>query len=82
METVSPEKNSRYYVPAPSAWPFILTAGLFFMIFAFGHWLEGASPIPIIYPAVLGAVLALYVVVRWNLRVAGMRISFSALLTP
>ena len=34
---------SRYFVPDPSAWPFVLTAGLFMVVVGVWGYLEGKS---------------------------------------
>lgn len=62
--------KSRYYVPTPSAWPFLLSIGLALTIFGVGHWLESATPIPVAYPIVIGVALVLFIVFRWFRRVA------------
>ena len=41
--------SMRYFVPAPSAWPFLLTIGLATLLFSVGNWLEehsfGSAPV-------------------------------------
>jgi cytochrome c oxidase subunit III len=53
----------RYFVPAPSAWPFALTVGLFTVVWGVWGYLEdkhiGALPI------YLGAALAIFIIFRW-----------------
>ncbi len=65
-DTVS---NTKYFVPPPSAWPFALIVGMVLVIFGFGHWLESSSPIPVVYPLVIGAALTIYVIFGWIHRV-------------
>lgn len=64
------DNRGRYYVPAPTAWPFILTVGLALTIFGVGHWLESETPIPVAYPIGCGVALVLFIAFRWFRRVA------------
>ncbi len=65
MANHSSGNHTRYYVPEPSAWPFMLTVGLVLVILGVGHWLEGASPIPVEYPIIAGVALAFFIIFRW-----------------
>ena len=55
--------SSRYFVPDPSAWPFVLTAGLVTLIIGVWSYLEdkhlGALPV------YLGAALSIFIIFRW-----------------
>lgn len=53
----------RYFVPDPSAWPFVLTAGLAAVVIGVSAYLESKSIGPI--PIVLGAATAIYIIFRW-----------------
>jgi cytochrome c oxidase subunit III len=55
---------SRYFVPDPSAWPFILTAGLFLVIVGVWGFLEHKS-FPISIPIYIGAAVAIFIIYRW-----------------
>lgn len=37
------EKNAQYFVPEPSAWPFMMTISLFVFVGSFAAWLNGAE---------------------------------------
>ena len=65
MANHSSGNNTRYFVPEPSAWPFMLTIGLVLVIFGVGHYLEHATPIPVVYPIVIGVALSFFVIFRW-----------------
>lgn len=65
MADHSSGSHDKYYVPAPSAWPITVTIGLFLVVFGVGHWLENASPIPVMYPMVIGSILVLTTAFRW-----------------
>ena len=54
---------SRYFVPEPSAWPFMLTAGLVLMIIGFWGYLEDQN-IGMI-PVYVGVALTIYILFRW-----------------
>lgn len=58
----APDK-SHYFVPDPSAWPFVLTASLVAVVIGIWSYLEdqklGSLPI------LIGSALALYIVFRW-----------------
>jgi cytochrome c oxidase subunit 3 len=53
----------RYFVPAPSAWPFVLTFALVCVVFGVAGYLESKhwGPLPIWG----GAALAIYIIFRW-----------------
>ena len=65
MATHAAEEHNpnRYFVPAPSAWPFVLTAALFTTIYGVWGYLEdkhiGAIPIYV------GVAVALFIIFRW-----------------
>ena len=54
---------SRYFVPDPSAWPFVLTAALAAVIVGVAGYLEDKHIGPI--PIWIGAALAIYIIFRW-----------------
>ena len=56
-------RTDRYFVPAPSAWPFALTMGLVSVIFGAGRYLEGRS----LWQGfvLVGVVWALWIIFRW-----------------
>ena len=55
--------SNRYFVPEPSAWPFVLTLGLVLVIQAVGSFLEGGSATPwLLYP---GIAISCYIIFRW-----------------
>ncbi len=54
---------SRYFVPDPSAWPFILTAGLVATLVGVSAYLNNSfSPTPLL---VIGVPLSLFIIYRW-----------------
>src|ERR671921_2309361 len=55
--------HDRYFVPAPSAWPFALTFGLFLTIIGVWSWLEDKHLGPL--PIYVGVAIALFIIVRW-----------------
>jgi len=55
--------GSRYFVPSPSAWPFVMTAGVALMLYSISHSLEGVGWGPI--PIVGGFALASYIIFLW-----------------
>lgn len=61
MATQSSEH--KYYVPAPSPWPFMLTASLFLMVGSFSFWLNGNAVAP--YLAALGLAMLLVMIFIW-----------------
>lgn len=72
MATATPHAgpaSGRYFVPAPSAWPFMLTVGLVLTIYGVWSYLEDQNLGPL--PVVAGALLILYIVFRWFRGVAG-----------
>ncbi|MGH8455867.1 MAG: cytochrome c oxidase subunit 3 [Stenotrophobium sp.] len=56
-------KESRYFVPAPSAWPFVLTMGLVSTVYGTAGWLEDRHLGPV--PIIAGIVLSFYIIFRW-----------------
>ncbi|MGQ0501437.1 MAG: cytochrome c oxidase subunit 3 [Panacagrimonas sp.] len=54
---------SRYFVPDPSAWPFVLTAGLAATIVGVAGYLEQKHIGPV--PIWIGAAAAIYIIFRW-----------------
>jgi cytochrome c oxidase subunit 3 len=64
MSSHADEHNhDRYFVPAPSAWPFALTFGLFATIIGVWGYLEDKH-IGMI-PIYVGAAIALFIIFRW-----------------
>ena len=55
---------SRYFVPNPSVWPFILTAALALLVYGVAGYLEDRA-LPIKPMIIAGAVLAFYIIFRW-----------------
>ena len=55
--------SNRYFVPDPSAWPFMLTAGLALTIIGVASFLEDKNIGPI--PLYAGAALSIYIIFRW-----------------
>jgi cytochrome c oxidase subunit 3 len=56
--------NVRYFVPAPSAWPFMLTVALVAIVYGVGGFLEDRA-IPVKPLIICGAALAIYVIYVW-----------------
>jgi len=56
--------NARYFVPAPSEWPFMLTVALVAIVYGFGAYLEERA-IPFKPLIICGAALMLYTVYVW-----------------
>jgi len=61
--------NTRYFVPEPSAWPFVLTAGLVAIIVGVWSYLEDKSLGSL--PVYAGGALSAYIIYRWFAGVAG-----------
>ncbi len=63
MSSPAAHPTQRYFVPAPSAWPFVLTVGLVALVVGVSGYLEdsqiGATPIW------AGAAIAVYIIFRW-----------------
>ena len=55
--------SMRYFVPDPSAWPFMLTIGLATLLFSVGNWLEGHSFGPA--PVIGGLALMFVIIFLW-----------------
>jgi len=55
--------NQRYFVPAPSAWPFVLTVALGSLLYGVSAYLEERSLGPL--PITVGALLMIYIIFRW-----------------
>ena len=55
--------GGKYFVPEPSAWPFVLTFALVICIISGWGYLEDHSLGPV--PAYGGAALAIYIIFRW-----------------
>ncbi len=57
------QSNDRYFVPAPSAWPFMLTVGLVSLVVGVSSYLEdktfGAAP------TIAGIVISVFMIYRW-----------------
>lgn len=62
MATATPSKD-RYYVPEPSAWPFMLTVGLALAFIGVSNFLESKSFGAI--PLIGGSALAIFMIFRW-----------------
>jgi len=60
--------SSHYFVPQPSAWPFVLTAGVIAVFIGVASMLENGHIGPL--PAVLGALVMVYIIFRWLRAVA------------
>jgi len=62
MASAAPS-NDRYFVPAPSAWPFALTVGLVSLVIGVSSYLEdktfGAAP------TIAGIVISIFMIYRW-----------------
>ena len=56
--------NARYFVPAPSAWPFMLTVALVAIVYGVGAFLEDRT-IPFKPLIICGAALMIYTVFVW-----------------
>ncbi|HEX4871773.1 MAG TPA: cytochrome c oxidase subunit 3 [Nevskiaceae bacterium] len=63
MGSAATPNPNRYFVPAPSAWPFALTVGLALAIIGFSSFLEQREIGPI--PTIAGSALAIYIIYRW-----------------
>ncbi|HEY0973611.1 MAG TPA: cytochrome c oxidase subunit 3 [Solimonas sp.] len=63
MGSLATANTERYFVPQPSAWPFILTVGLVALLGGTASFLEdgGIGPIPIW----AGLALSIYIIYRW-----------------
>jgi cytochrome c oxidase subunit 3 len=59
----SSSANPRYFVPAPSAWPFVLTAGLVAIIIGVWGMLED-KPVGHL-PTYFGIALSIFIIFRW-----------------
>ncbi|WP_420467899.1 cytochrome c oxidase subunit 3 [Panacagrimonas sp.] len=55
--------SDRYFVPAPSAWPFVLTAALAAVVVGVAGFLENKHIGPI--PIWIGSAVAIYIIFRW-----------------
>lgn len=62
MASATPAKD-RYFVPEPSAWPFMLTVGLVLALIGVSNFLESKSFGEI--PLIGGSALAIYIIFRW-----------------
>jgi cytochrome c oxidase subunit 3 len=62
MATAAPSKD-RYYVPEPSAWPFMLTVGLVLTVIGVSSYLENKSFGAV--PLIGGSALAIFMIFRW-----------------
>jgi cytochrome c oxidase subunit 3 len=60
----SPTGPSRYFVPEPSAWPFLLTAGLFAIVVGVWGILEQKYWVGMA-PVYAGTALAIFIIFRW-----------------
>ncbi len=63
MSSPAATGNTRYFVPAPSAWPFMLTVGLIALVYGVGGFLEDRHLGPI--PIYAGIVLSIGVIYSW-----------------
>src|ERR1700761_8667341 len=57
-------KSSRYFVPAPSGWPFYLTACLVLTVYGVSSMLED-RPLPWKPMIIVGALAAFFIIFRW-----------------
>jgi cytochrome c oxidase subunit III len=62
MATAAPSKD-RYFVPAPSVWPFLLTIGLIIFFVGVSNFLESKSFGTV--PMIAGFVFGSYIIFRW-----------------
>jgi cytochrome c oxidase subunit III len=62
MASAAPSKD-RYYVPDPSAWPFMLTVGLVLCVIGVSNYLESKSFGAV--PLIGGSALAIFMIFRW-----------------
>src|SRR3546814_9413186 len=71
MATHAAPNTERYFVPAPSVWPFVLTAALISLLAGVSSWLENdhVGPLPIYF----GGALAIAVIFLWFRDVVGER---------
>jgi cytochrome c oxidase subunit 3 len=60
----APHSSSRYFVPHPSAWPFVLTVGLFLTLYGVACLLE-ERPLPWQALVISGAAIAVYIIFSW-----------------
>src|SRR3546814_9992456 len=69
MATHAAPNTERYFVPAPSVWPFVLTAALISLLAGVSSWLENdhVGPLPIYF----GGALAIAVIFLWFRDVVG-----------
>lgn len=63
MASTAAPNTQRYFVPAPSAWPFVLTAGLVATIIGVAGYLEDQNIGPL--PIWIGAAVSIYIIFRW-----------------
>ena len=63
MSSPAATDNTRYFVPAPSAWPFALTAGLVALVYGVGGYLEDRHIGPV--PIYAGIALSIYIIYSW-----------------
>lgn len=68
MASTTKSDSSHYFVPAPSVWPFVLTAALVAMVVGSFSYFEGGGLGPL--PLWIGAAVAIYVIFRWMRAVA------------
>ncbi|ULQ47148.1 cytochrome c oxidase subunit 3 [Flagellatimonas centrodinii] len=63
MATAAANPKDRYFVPAPSVWPFVLTVGLVSLVVGVSSYLEsksfGAAP------TIAGIVISIFMIYRW-----------------
>lgn len=57
------QSNDRYFVPAPSAWPFMLTVGLVSLVVGVSSYLEDKTFGSV--PTIAGIVIAIFMIYRW-----------------
>lgn len=63
MSSPAATDNTRYFVPAPSAWPFALTVGLVALVYGVGGFLEDRHIGPV--PIYAGIALSVYIIFMW-----------------
>jgi Heme/copper-type cytochrome/quinol oxidase, subunit 3 len=69
MAHSSTANKDHYFVPQPSAYPFVLTLGLFGIVAGFGAWLERRPDFGLA-SVYIGVALVLFIVFRWFRKVA------------
>ncbi len=63
MGSAAAQNSQRYFVPAPSVWPFTLTVGLVALVVGVAGYLENDHIGPV--PIWAGAIISIYIIFRW-----------------